>query len=77
MSLQDEIIDINGNKITDECVCVEHHPDGDTYRTVSPITQPNSYPNLLYYTRLSERNSTVKTRIYTEFKYRIKNNNNK
>lgn len=72
MSLQNEIIDINGNKITDESNCVEHHPDGDTYVSGPTIAQFKSHPNLLYYTRLYEGNSTRSAREYTNFKYRIK-----
>lgn len=71
MSLQDEIIDINGNKITDESKCIEHHPDGDTYVSSSPITQPKSYPGLLYYTCLSEDRLKLK-RKYTQYTYKMK-----
>lgn len=67
------IIDINGNKITNKSKCIEHHPDGDTYVSRTAIVTAKLYPNNLYYTRLSEGNSTRRTRKYTEFKYKMKN----
>lgn len=72
MSLQNEIIDINGNKITDNSKCIEHHCDGDTYKSKLPVTQSIVHKELLYYTLLQAPGSLIRSREYTNFEYRIK-----
>lgn len=71
MSLQDEIIDINGNKITDESILVEHCSNGDTYKTTITYSKNIIHKNILFYTRLSEDRLKVK-RKYTQYTYKMK-----